>query len=178
MAAITIKLAVAVTCTLLLASACNGLEVGYYRTTCPRVETIVRAEVKKFVYKNSGIGAGLIRLLFHDCFVEVHIGFANFLRRRCPANPTTAHDPTVNQDPITPNAFDNQYYHNILAHKVLFTSDAALLTSPETAKMVVDNANIPGWWEDRFKKAFVKMAAMDVKTGYQGEIRKNCRVVN
>ena len=38
---------------------------------CPHVEHIVRAEVKKFVYKSAGIGAGLIRLLFHDCFVQV-----------------------------------------------------------------------------------------------------------
>uniref|UniRef100_J3LP31 peroxidase n=1 Tax=Oryza brachyantha TaxID=4533 RepID=J3LP31_ORYBR len=217
------KLAVAATCAaLLLAAACNAdaLEVGYYKKSCPRVETIVRAEVKKFVYKNAGVGAGLIRLLFHDCFVElidsfatkgldaedmvvlsgahtvgrshcssfvpdrlavpsdIDGGFASFLRRRCPANPTSSNDPTVNQDVVTPNAFDNQYYKNVLSHKVLFTSDAALLTSPATAKMVSDNAHIPGWWEDRFKKAFVKMAAIDVKNSYQGEIRKNCRVVN
>jgi len=38
---------------------------------CPHVEHIVRAEVKKFVYKSAGIGAGLIRMLFHDCFVQV-----------------------------------------------------------------------------------------------------------
>lgn len=65
------RLAVAVTFALVLAPACQGLEVGYYKKTCPRVEHIVRAEVKKFVYKNAGIGAGLIRLLFHDCFVQV-----------------------------------------------------------------------------------------------------------
>ena len=84
----------------------------------------------------------------------------------------------MNQDLVTPNALDNQYYKNVLAHKVLFTSDAALLTSPETAKMVLDNANIPGWWEGKFKKAFVKMSQIEVKTGKQGEVRKNCRVVN
>ncbi|KAF0911964.1 hypothetical protein E2562_012775 [Oryza meyeriana var. granulata] len=109
---------------------------------------------------------------------DINGGFANFLRQRCPANPTTSNDPTVNQDVVTPNALDNQYYKNVLAHKVLFTSDAALLTSPATAKMVSDNANIPGWWEDRFKKAFVKMASIDVKNGFQGEIRRHCRVVN
>ena len=109
---------------------------------------------------------------------EIDAGFANLLRRRCPANPTPGNDPTVNQDFVTPNALDNQYYKNVLAHKVLFTSDAALLTAPETAKMVRDNAYIPGWWEDKFKAAFVKMSRVEVKTGKQGEIRKNCRVVN
>ena len=61
------RLAVAVTCALVLASACQGLELGYYKKSCPRVEHIFRAEVKKFVYKS----AGLIRMLFHDCFVQV-----------------------------------------------------------------------------------------------------------
>lgn len=70
------KLAVAVACALALASACHGLQLGYYKQSCPRVEAIVRDEVKKFVYKDAGIGAGLIRLVFHDCFVEVcHIAF-------------------------------------------------------------------------------------------------------
>jgi len=43
---------------------------------------------------------------------------------------------------------------------------------------VSDNANIPGWWEDRFKAAMVKMASVQVKTGDSGEIRRNCRVLN
>ena len=44
--------------------------------------------------------------------------------------------------------------------------------------VVVDNANIPGWWEDRFEKAMVKMAGIEVKTGDEGQIRKNCRAIN
>jgi peroxidase len=321
--AASFRVAVAVTCALLLATACQGLQVGYYKKSCPRVEHIVRDEVKKFVYKNAGIGAGLIRMLFHDCFVQgcdgsvlldptpanpqpeklsppnfpslrgfevidaakdavekacpgvvscadilafaardaayfltrlrmkidmpagrldgrvssssdalnnlpppvfnvselvgsfagkglntedmvvlsgahtigrshcssfvpdrlavpsdINAVFANFLRGRCPANPTAANDPTVDQDIVTPNALDNQYYKNVIAHKVLFTSDATLLTTPATAKMVQDSANIPGLWEGKFKKAFVKMSQIDVKTGNQGEIRKQCRIVN
>ena len=109
---------------------------------------------------------------------DINASFANLLRRRCPANPTPGNDPAVNQDLVTPYALDNQYYKNVLAHKVLFTSDAALLTAPATARMVRDNAYIPGWWEDKFKAAFVKMSRVEVKTGKQGEIRKNCRVVN
>ena len=70
--AVSIKLCLAVSCALVLATACHSLQVGYYRTTCPRVEALVRAEVKKAVRANPGVGAGLIRMLFHDCFVEVH----------------------------------------------------------------------------------------------------------
>ncbi|RLN15880.1 peroxidase 2 [Panicum miliaceum] len=109
---------------------------------------------------------------------DINPGLAGFLRGRCPANPTSSDDPTVMQDVVTPNDMDNQYYKNVLSHTVLFTSDAALLTSPETAKLVVDNAKIPGWWEDRFKMAMVKMASIQVKTGYQGQVRKNCRAIN
>jgi peroxidase len=43
---------------------------------------------------------------------------------------------------------------------------------------VDDNANVPGWWEDSFKVAMVKMASVEVKTGSGGEIRRNCRLVN
>lgn len=110
---------------------------------------------------------------------DIDGGYAGFLRSRCPVNPTPgSDDPTVMQDEVTPNALDNQYYKDVLAHTVLFTSDAALLTSPETAKMVLDNANIPGWWEDRFKAAMVKLASIEVKAGYQGQVRKNCRAIN
>jgi hypothetical protein len=31
----------------------------------------VKDTVKNAVYANRGIGAGLVRLFFHDCFVEV-----------------------------------------------------------------------------------------------------------
>uniref|UniRef100_A0A8R7K2T1 peroxidase n=1 Tax=Triticum urartu TaxID=4572 RepID=A0A8R7K2T1_TRIUA len=86
MAAASLKLSVALACVLLLSSAaCHGLEVGYYKKTCPRVEAIVRDEVKKFVYKNAGIGAGLIRMFFHDCFVQGCDG--SVLLDPTPANP-------------------------------------------------------------------------------------------
>ncbi|KAL6593993.1 hypothetical protein ACP70R_048894 [Stipagrostis hirtigluma subsp. patula] len=109
---------------------------------------------------------------------DMNPSFAASLRRQCPANPSSGNDPTVVQDEVTPDGLDNQYYKNVLAHRVLFTSDATLLSTPATAKMVEDNAKIPGSWEEKFKAAMVKMAGVEVKTGSGGEVRRNCRVVN
>ena len=47
------------------------LATGHYHEMCYKAEKIVRDAVKKAVYANRGIGAGLIRLFFHDCFVRV-----------------------------------------------------------------------------------------------------------
>jgi peroxidase len=55
------------------APSANGLAVGFYDKTCPNAEKIVRGVVEEAVKQNPGIGAGLIRMLFHDCFVEVRV---------------------------------------------------------------------------------------------------------
>ncbi|CAD6222864.1 unnamed protein product [Miscanthus lutarioriparius] len=53
-----------------------GLYLDYYNSSysnyaCPNAESIVREVVEKAIaYQGRGIGAGLIRLHFHDCFVE------------------------------------------------------------------------------------------------------------
>ncbi|KAL6884514.1 hypothetical protein ACP4OV_010450 [Aristida adscensionis] len=314
------RLALVASCALLCAAACHGaLHVGYYRETCPRAEAIVRAVVAKAVRADAGAGAGVIRMLFHDCFVEgcdasvlldaspanpkpekqalpnnpslrglevidaakeaveaacpgtvscadivafaardasdilsghairfkmpagrldgrlsngsqtlvdlpppflnlknltasfaakglsvqdmvvlsgahsigrahcsaflsdrlnktsdMDPAFKKRLRRRCHSNGNV----TVPEDVVTAAALDSQYYVNVLRHRVLLTSDAALLSSKKTKRMVRRFARGDGRWERKFGKAMVKMAAIGVKTGGEGEVRKNCRVVN
>ena len=109
---------------------------------------------------------------------DMNPGLATVLKKQCPAKPNFTNDPTVVQDVVTPDKLDNQYYRNVLHHKVLFKSDAALLNSTETAKKVAENALIRGRWERKFAKAMLKMSLLDIKTAANGEIRKKCHVVN
>lgn len=49
----------------------RGLRVNYYQRSCPRAEQIIRTAVQNGFNSDPTIPAGLIRMLFHDCFVRV-----------------------------------------------------------------------------------------------------------
>lgn len=104
--------------------------------------------------------------------------FANMLKSKCPSNAPRNVDPTVVQDIITPNRLDNKYYQNVVNRRDLLTSDQSLMTSPGTASMVRSFSRQGNVWANKFAKAMVHMGSIEVLTGLDGEIRKNCRVIN
>ncbi|KAJ0881526.1 putative peroxidase [Helianthus annuus] len=48
----------------------GGLKTGFYSSTCPKAEAIVRSTVEAHFKDDPTVAAGLLRLHFHDCFVE------------------------------------------------------------------------------------------------------------
>lgn len=49
------------------------LSSTFYSTTCPNVSSIVTGVVQQALQSDPRIGASLVRLHFHDCFVDVSL---------------------------------------------------------------------------------------------------------
>lgn len=81
----------------------------------------------------------------------------------------------------TPSKFDNHYYINLLEGKGLLISDNVLVTEDhegEIRKLVWAFASNQDLFFTSFANSVVKMGDINVLTGIDGEIRKNCRFVN
>ncbi|KAM0913053.1 hypothetical protein ACQ4PT_012415 [Festuca glaucescens] len=105
----------------------------------------------------------------------LNAAYAAQLRTACgsPSNNATV----VPMDPSSPARFDSHYYVNLKLGRGLFRSDAALLTDRRAVGMI-HALTKEGHFLKEFKNAVRKMGRVGVLTGDQGEIRRNCRVVN
>ncbi|KAI4345504.1 hypothetical protein L6164_012620 [Bauhinia variegata] len=102
--------------------------------------------------------------------------YAKFLKEKCspPANPAATR---VGMDPNSTLSFDGHYFVALNKHQGLFQSDAALLTNPRSKLFTRLFENDLHFFR-QFGRSMIKMGAIGVITGKNGEIRKNCRAVN
>jgi len=101
--------------------------------------------------------------------------FAKNLYLTCPTSTTVN---TTKLDIRTPNLFDNKYYVDLLNRQTLFTSDQTLYTDTRTRNIVINFAVNQTLFFEQFVLSMLKMGQLDVLTGSEGEIRKNCWASN
>ncbi|KAL6880487.1 hypothetical protein ACP4OV_012052 [Aristida adscensionis] len=102
--------------------------------------------------------------------------YAAQLRAECPPNV----DPriAVSMDPVTPRAFDNQYFKNLQMGMGLLSSDQVLYSDPRSRPTVDSWAQSSVAFNQAFVAAMTKLGRVGVKMGAQGNIRRNCAVLN
>ncbi|GMY11880.1 peroxidase 73-like [Fagus crenata] len=103
-------------------------------------------------------------------------GYATQLQSACPknVNPQIA----INMDPTTPRAFDNVYFKNLQQGKGLFSSDQILFTDTRSRSTVNTWASNSATFQNAFVSAITKLGRVGVKTGNNGNIRRDCSAFN
>ncbi|XP_043710920.1 peroxidase 50-like [Telopea speciosissima] len=106
----------------------------------------------------------------------INTGYVSELKSMCPidVDPRIA----INMDPITPRVFDNMYYKNLQQGKGLFTSDQVLYTDTRSRRFVNFWASNSNAFEQAFVAAMTRLGRVGVKTGSNGNIRRDCSVFN
>lgn len=101
--------------------------------------------------------------------------YATYLKTKCKnlSDNTTS----LPMDPKSSLSFDTHYYKILLKHKGLFQSDAALLTDKKSFKEV-KKLIVFEYFLEKFAHSIKKMGEIQVLTGNEGQIRKNCSVVS
>ncbi|CAM8937517.1 unnamed protein product [Rhodiola kirilowii] len=103
--------------------------------------------------------------------------FLHTLKSQCPPQSNSERIPL---DPTTPLVFDDELLRNIKRGIAVIQSDARLNEDDETRDILdsyVGQGSGSSFASD-FVESIVKMGALQVKTGEEGEIRKACGAVN
>jgi len=114
----------------------------------------------------------------HDPY-QRYTSFRRILRSICPKSGKDNEFAPL--DFTTPARFDNHYYLNILQGEGLLGSDDVLVTQDhggEIKAQVWAYASNQHLFFAGFAKSMVKMGNINVLTGNDGEIRRNCRFLN
>lgn len=101
------------------------------------------------------------------------------LKKVCPS-PTSSstQDPNVFLDQNTSFIFDNSYYKQLQLKRGILQIDQELASDKTTKNTVTSFATNGNVFSKSFVAAIIKMGNIQVLTGNNGQIRKNCRAVN
>ena len=109
----------------------------------------------------------------HDIDPSMNVNLAKALSRTCAAGDRA-------EQPLDPsrNTFDNAYFIALQQRAGVLFSDQSLFSSPRTRPIVNDYAMNEAMFAMDFQLAMQKMSFLNVKEGYAGEVRQNCRRIN
>ena len=100
------------------------------------------------------------------------------LRSKCPQNTASSETANLDQNVLSAFVVDNSYYRQIKAGRGVIQIDQELAYDPITQSTVTAIAINSYSFSEKFGQAMVKLGAVGVLTGTQGEIRKSCGAVN
>ncbi|KAI3831517.1 hypothetical protein MKW92_046076 [Papaver armeniacum] len=105
---------------------------------------------------------------------------AEKLKTICPKKTqgSNAGQADLDQNSASTNIVDNSFYQQIRMNRGLLSIDQKIAFDMLTAELVKTLSNVNAEFLTRFGAAMVKLGAVGVKVGNEGEIRKDCRVVN
>lgn len=112
--------------------------------------------------------------IYNDTNIDTN--FANARKAGCPVS--GGDNNLAPLDVQTPNKFDNSYYKNLMLRRGLLHSDQELFNGGSQDALVRIYSNANAAFAVDFAVAMVRMGNISPLTGTDGEIRKNCRVVN
>lgn len=110
--------------------------------------------------------------------IKIYSDCCFFFLCECSLRNTCRNSASAALDQSTPLRFDNQFFKQIRKRRGVLQVDQRLATDPQTRGIVARYANNNAFFKRQFVRAMVKMGAVDVLTGRNGEIRRNCRRFN
>lgn len=96
----------------------------------------------------------------------------------CPQGSTSNNLTSLDQNPESSNIFDNSFYDQILKQRGILPIDQALARDSNTRGFVQQFATNGALFNSKLVDAMIKLQALDVLTGDQGQIRKVCSKFN
>ncbi|MCL7026008.1 hypothetical protein MKW94_028730 [Papaver nudicaule] len=104
--------------------------------------------------------------------------YAQSLRGPCPNNHNLDPNVVAFNDISTPFKFDNAYYKNLRKGLGLLETDQKLFTDSVTRRYVLYMAKDEQFFFSSFVSAMIKLGSIGVKVGADGEVRRDCGIVN